>query len=245
MAAPWERDWSGFAAAPTATGTPTPAPVPNDAASAAPTTAAPANVMPWQRDWSAAPTTAAAPVSTVEDVAKTAPSSILRGIGNVVGAPGDVLDLANAGLNKLNDYIGPKLGYTPEEIERTKVKTGGAAGGGASNSADVTKALDKIGMIHEPQTPIAKGVEAVGEMAPTALLAPGSAAGNFARYAVAPGAAGELAGEATKGTALEPWARAVTALAVPALGPRAITMFPAEAEHAANVALLRKEGVTG
>jgi hypothetical protein len=181
-------------------------------------------------------------MSTVEDVAKTAPSSILRGIGNVVGAPGDVLDLANAGLNKLNDYIGPKLGYTPEEIERTKVKTGGAAGGGASNSADVTKALDKIGMIHEPQTPIAKGVEAVGEMVPTALLAPGSAAANLARYAVAPGIASEAAGQATKGTALEPWARAVTALAVPALGVRAPM---AEVEHAANVALLRREGVTG
>jgi hypothetical protein len=58
MAAPWEKDWSGFAAAPVNT----------DTASAAPTTA---DVKPWERDWAGAGG-AAAPIGTVDDVAKSA-----------------------------------------------------------------------------------------------------------------------------------------------------------------------------
>jgi hypothetical protein len=88
MAAPWERDWSGFAAAPSVTGTPTP--VPNDAA--------PANVMPWQRDWSAA--SQPAPEGTGMDVARSALSGAATGLAGLPGAAGDVQKLAaNSGAS--------------------------------------------------------------------------------------------------------------------------------------------------
>lgn len=53
----------------------------------------------------------------------------------------------------------------------------------------------------------------VGEFLPGALLLGGANPGNVLRYGVLPGMASEAAGQATEGTAYEPWARAGAALA--------------------------------
>src|ERR1700722_15635177 len=103
MAAPWEKDWSSFAAAPV---TQTPA----------------ANAKPWEKDWSGAAnaTAPAAPVSTGEDVLKSGGVGTVKGTAGLLGLPGDAASLLNRGLNALNDWLGPKLGYSPEEIAKTK-----------------------------------------------------------------------------------------------------------------------------
>jgi hypothetical protein len=89
----------------------------------------------------------AQPVSTALDAVQSAGSGILKGAAGLVGAPGDALDTLNSGLNRLNDWLGPKLGYSPEEIEKTKVKPGAV-----TNTGELVGALDKAGAIHTPET---------------------------------------------------------------------------------------------
>ena len=62
--------------------------------------------------------------------------------------------------------------------------------------------------LYAPQTPAGEYVKTVGEFIPGAVLAPGSMLANAFRYGVVPGVASETAGQLTKGTAAEPWARA-------------------------------------
>jgi hypothetical protein len=200
-------------------------------------------VKPWERDWSA--NGAAQPIGTTEDVFKSGGSGILKGAAGLVGAPGDALDTLNSGLNRLNDWLGPKLGYSPDEIERTKVKPGAD-----TTTGELVGALDKAGAIHTPETTPGKYAESVGEFAPGAMLGPtrsiADIAGNLARFAVAPGVASEGVSQipGVAGSQYEPWARTAAGLAAGALAPRVISPVRTDAAHAAQVATLEAEGVT-
>lgn len=66
--------------------------------------------------------------------------------------------------------------------------------------------------LHQPTTTVGEFARTVGEFVPGAVaLGPGQgitgAVGNAVRYGVVPGVLSEAAGQATEGTALEPWAR--------------------------------------
>ena len=104
--------------------------------------------------------TPAQPIGTTEDVFRSGGSGILKGAAGLVGAPGDALDTLNSGLNRLNDWLGPKIGYSPEEIEKTKVKPGAV-----TNTGELVGALDRAGAIHTPETTLGKYAESVGEFA--------------------------------------------------------------------------------
>jgi hypothetical protein len=184
------------------------------------------------------------------DVLKSAGSGVARGAAGAIGTPGDAASLLNRGLNAVNDFLGPKLGYTPEEIAKTK-----ASGSPIfPTSGDVRDAIEsKTGKFYEPQTTAAKYVGAVSEFLPGAVAGPVAGArelaANIFRLGIVPGLASEAAGQATEGTSLEPWARTAAALAAPGAAARAVTPFPfrgpaaSAAAHADAVATLRREGV--
>ncbi len=66
------------------------------------------------------------------------------------------------------------------------------------------------GPFYQPKTIVGDYAKTVGEFVPGALLMPeGSLATNALRYGVLPALSSETAGQFTKGTAAEPWARAV------------------------------------
>jgi hypothetical protein len=71
---------------------------------------------------------------------------------------------------------------------------------------------------YTPQTPAGKILGGVASFVPAAAMTGGLGAPNLLRQAVAPGVASEIAGEATKGTPIEPWARGAAALATGAVG---------------------------
>jgi hypothetical protein len=77
-------------------------------------------------------------------------------------------------------------------------------------------------------------------------MGPGGLARKFITQAVLPGAASEGAGQLTKGTALEPYARVAGGIAGAVAAPaavRAIMPAPISAERAATLNQLRAEGI--
>jgi hypothetical protein len=161
---------------------------------------------------------------TAADVAKGAGTGLVRGVEGLIGLPGDLSDLVGRGVQAAGDMLGlprPPAG-APKALARAIAPP---------TSSDVVNAETALtGGLHEPQTRAAKYAETIASLAPGALAGPGSTAGNLARFAVAPGAASEAAGELTGDN---PWARNIAAILTAALAPRLVTPIPAAPAHTA------------
>lgn len=164
------------------------------------------------------------PPSQLADLAKSFLAGVERaGIG-LAGLPGDVGDI----MRGLAGVEGPRMTGLIPTSEQVKGAVEGATG-----------------PIYEPQTTAGEYARTVGEFVPGAAF-PG---GPLARAAsvVVPGLASEAAGQATEGTAAEPYARIAGAVAggmAPSALSRAVTPFPISAERRAALQTLRAEGVT-
>jgi hypothetical protein len=190
-------------------------------------------------------------VSTGEDVARSAASGLANGAAGVAGSLGDARGL----FDRFGDWIGEKMGYTPEQIAKSH---------GVHAMSDkllpqlptteqVKKGTGLDAADYDPQTTAGRYAKSVGEFLPGAATGgAGSARAalvNAARFGVAPGVASEAAGEALKGSPYEPIARIAAGLAAPGVAGRAISPFPfrgpeASAEaYARAVQTLRDEGV--
>jgi hypothetical protein len=188
--------------------------------------------------------------STTEDVLRGAGSGLATGVAGLPGFLGDISSLGNVGLNKLNDLIGGALGYTPEQIEKTK-----------AHGSPIFPTTERVKQItgfdksdYEPQTTAGKYAKTISEFIPGA--ATGGAGtfkgilGNVAKFGVAPGAASELAGQSLEGTPYEGAGRVITGLATPLvthglMSPgRGFKGAPeTEAAYAEHVANVKKEGI--
>ena len=146
------------------------------------------------------------------DLVKSLAIGAVKGGIGLAGLPGDLaeygaqgLDYATrgvaSGINALGKYAGfdPGLDVTPREA---RAPTYG--------SADIRNALEQnvTGPLYEPKTTAGHYAQSVGEFLPGAALGGGGMVRNAVNFAVAPGLASEYAGQKTKGTALEPYARA-------------------------------------
>ncbi len=181
--------------------------------------------------------------STLADVAKSAGIGIVKGLNAVPGFGGDL----QTGVHWLAGKIADTLGVPPAEGE-------GSWKPALPTSADVQRAEEQVtGPFHQPTTTAEKYAETVGEFLPGAIALPGAAAEralNAMRYGAIPGVASEAAGQATEGTAAEPYARVAGAVLGSLAGPgiakipgRVITPLPIPPERAALVQTLEKEGV--
>lgn len=169
---------------------------------------------------------------SAKDAAQTALPSLARGAAALAGLPGDAASALNMGIDKATSALGASPPPLPDVLPTTK------------NISDVTG----VSGLHQPTTGTGKVVNAIGEMAPAALMGPGSVASNLARFAVAPGAVSEAAGQiADKATNLPDWAspaiRATTALGTAAFGHKLITPRPVPPQFTADVGALRDAGV--
>lgn len=144
------------------------------------------------------------PPSTAMDVGLGLATGVGRGVAGLVGLPG----LASRGVDWLVGQAGEALGVPPP-----------AAGSFQPPSllpqpAQVQSAIESVtGAFPKPQTRAGEYAQTIGEFVPGALMGPGGVVRNIAAFGVVPGIASEAAGGATKGTALEPWARGGAALA--------------------------------
>lgn len=144
------------------------------------------------------------PPSTAMDVGRGLASGVGKGVAGLVGLPG----LASRSMDWLVGRAGEAIGLPPP-----------AAGPAQPPNllpqpAQVQAAMESVtGEFPKPQTRAGEYAQTVGEFIPGALMGPGGIVRNITAFGVAPGIASEAAGGATKGTALEPWARGGAALA--------------------------------
>lgn len=177
-------------------------------------------------------------------------SGMAKGEAALPGLPGTVGSLLQAGSKK----AGEALGYTPPERSMADRFLSYLP-----TSAQTTEAAKPYvpALQQEATTPGQKIAETVGEFAVTpgpagkektatrALDEASNLAKQFTKEAVIPGAASELAGQATEGTALEPFARIAGAMvpgaATSAAGRVGRAINPAGMER--NIAAAREAGV--
>jgi hypothetical protein len=169
------------------------------------------------------------------DAAKTIPSGLARGAAAVAGLPGALKDAVNIA----SDYIMP----LPQEGKDTLAANKWML----PDPQQVTGAVEGVtGPLYQPKTQTGKYVNSVAEMAPGVLLGPGSLLFKVAS-AMGAGIGSEAAGQATAGTAAEPYARiggAVIGGVLPNVAARAITPLPISAARQDAINTLESNGVT-
>jgi hypothetical protein len=191
-------------------------------------------------------------IGYAEDAAKSIGSGLATATAGTLGAAGD----ARTALSAATDWAGGKLGVSPDKVQQFKdlasraaSMTGpGAMLANAPTSNDIlATAKDPIVDPHyKPQFTANSYLKTGAEFLPGMLLGEGGLASRFVNNVALPAITSETAGQLTKGTAAEPWARiggAMLSPAVAAAGRRAITPLPASAERQALAETLRNEGI--
>lgn len=144
----------------------------------------------------------------IEDVVKSAGAGLARGAAGILDLPSTFADLGIRGAELVTGKQAPSW-LTSQNI----VPTGGVSRGqGASNLAS---SLTGGATEYKGETLQGQVAGTVGEFLPGAIAGPGNMARNALMYGVIPGVASEAAGQATEGTAIEPWARALAAIGAP------------------------------
>lgn len=146
----------------------------------------------------------------------------MRGGAQLFGLPGTIGDLMSAGLQRAG-LLTPNAPASPFSGGSLQESLAGATGG-----------------VSEYRAPGTAGEYAatIGEFLPGAMGGPGA----MLRYGVLPGAASEAAGQATEGTALEPYARAAAAIGTSLLASRP-GAFVGDDETTRMANVLRESGV--
>jgi hypothetical protein len=170
------------------------------------------------------------PWYTPGDITKSAGIGLVQGGIGLASLPGNLQWLARNGVDKI-------AGTNYAETAPTLMPTYGDLKG---------KAEALTGEFYKPQSTAGEYARTAGEFAPGLI---GGAAGLPARaLAAGTGAvASETAGQATEGTAAEPWARMIAGILgsfAPSVGARMVTPAPVtDPRIARNVDILKGEGV--
>lgn len=178
--------------------------------------------------------------SVAADVAKSGGIGVVKGGLGLAGLPGDLGALIGKGAEKLG---------IPEDV-RSAVSTGAKAvpiigSLTGPTSRDLRGGLEKVtGPLYEPKTTAGEYAQTGGEFLPGVIGGGASIPVKLATRVAAPALASETAGQATKGTAAEPYARIAAALVAGPAAARAITPMPMAPGRQAMVDTLLAEGVT-
>lgn len=181
------------------------------------------------------------PVSTAGDVAKSAGVGLGKGLIGIGGMIGDLSDLGAKGIETATNYVSDKLG-----VERYKRPETPSVLNNIPTSASITKSVEGVtGKFYEPKTTAGEYTRTVGEFIPAAAAGPGRMLTKLLS-GVMGGLGSEAAGQATEGTAAEPYARVAGALAggvAPMAAGRAVTPLPASPARQRLLDILADEGV--
>jgi hypothetical protein len=154
--------------------------------------------------------------SVAGDVLKSAGVGVVKGGINLAGLLGDVREATYSGAGAAQEWLARRFGLSDEEAVAAGQELVSALRGTPNRFPTTAEARSGVesatGPLYEPQTRPGRYAQTVGEFAPAAVMGPGGVARNLATLAVVPGVASEAAGEATKGTPAEPWARTGAAL---------------------------------
>ena len=188
--------------------------------------------------------------SMLADAGKSVASGLGRATIGAIGGLGDLRELASQGV----DALGSKLG-----VDLSPIKSAASAVSNviptlgmmkaAPTSQDVRSTVKEplVSPDYEPQSLTGSYLKTAAEFTPGMLAGGrGGMGARFLRNVAMPAIGSETAGQLTKGTAAEPYARVAGALVPPGIegaARRAITPLPASAERQALAQTLRNEGV--
>lgn len=146
-------------------------------------------------------------------------AGLARGLAGIPDMPGALLDLYMRGVSSGVEKLGTATGaMTPETAANIKQgmreTTSMLPTGSGKNVRGLLSTLSGGATDYQAQTTPGKYAQTVGEFLPGAAIG-GASPANLLKYGVIPGLASEAAGQATQGTAYEPYARAGAALAAP------------------------------
>ena len=182
--------------------------------------------------------------SIADDVAKSAGIGVVKGGIGLVGAGGDISQLLSAGV----DYAAQHFGIPADKVQQFKDVVYQGAGAfpltaaiaNAPTSGDIQKGIEHYtGDFYTPKTTAGEYAQTAGEFLPAAFGGEGGLVARAARTLV-PAATSETAGQHYKGTAIEPVARFLGALA--GGGATALASRPGTAARAIQQQL--PEGIT-
>lgn len=170
---------------------------------------------------------------TAADVGKSTGIGLAQGVIGMASLPGNIEMLGRMGIDKGAELFGYENPNT-------------SAGQVLPHYGDYKDAWEQItGKFYEPMTVPGEYARTAGEFAPMAASGPGGWAARTARVAV-PATISETAGQMTKDTKYEPWARMAGAMSG-SIVPRAVgrTVSPAQpdANRAHHIAVLEREGI--
>lgn len=169
---------------------------------------------------------------TAVDVAKSGGIGIAQGGLGFATLPGNLEMLGRMGIDKAAGVFG----FQPNTVAGQKLPHYGDAKRFAEGYT---------GKFYEPQTTIGKYARSVGEFAPL-LASRGMSGPGKILSVLGGGVASEAAGQATEGTALEPWARMAGGIAGsmgPTMATRAVSPSPVDSQRLNSLAVLDREGV--
>jgi len=157
------------------------------------------------------------------DVAKSAGIGVVKGAIGIPGIYGNLQQLGNSGRQFLEDKFGEPGGKVFKWLREQSAPYQHLSNRGdvmfmppMPTSGDIQGKIEQTtGKFYEPKTTPGQYAQTVGEMVPAALAGSGGIAERLLMNAVVPGVASEAAGQATKGTAYEPFARIGAAVAAP------------------------------
>lgn len=193
------------------------------------------NLAPSPKPQPETPAASADDVSTPVDVAKSLGAGVVRGGMGLASLPGLAEYFGRKGINALGGNVAPETALPMY--------------------GDIEKRVEgAVGPLYKPQTTAGEYANTIGEFAP-GLLFPAAAAatragqiaGRVVGNVVAPAVVSETAGQITKGSSAEPFARIAGGLAGGYAASRALSPVGGgrgpSPEHNRHVQYLRSEGV--
>lgn len=162
----------------------------------------------------------------VEDVAKSIPTGLAKGVAGMVGLPELGRQGAKAGADFLFSHALKLFGVPEDRIAEIRAKVDEASKPPIAlpSSRDVVSGIESVaGPLHKAATKPGKYAETISEFIP-------AAGRKLITMAALPGAASEAAGQATEGSPLEPYVRVGAAIATGGAG--AMLTRPRTAEQA-------------
>jgi hypothetical protein len=195
---------------------------------------------PWQDYARPAAPPAEPGVGYAEDIGKGIVGGLGRGATGLVGLPGTVGELARAGLGKLG---------VPESALETGASVARYIPGigllTLPSGREIQKGVEKYtGKFYEPQTVPGQYASTIAEFAPGMVIPGGGSLAARAVNTLAGGITSETAGQLTKDTPYEPYARAVGGVVGGVGGAKLVTPFaPVEGAYGRAVAALERENI--
>jgi hypothetical protein len=167
--------------------------------------AAAAAPLPWESDPTEAPQQA--PV-TAAGLAKAGGIGLVKGALGLAGSLGDARERLKSVIHGASKSLGYEI---PEDTIDTALRIWAPILNGPTSQTVRAKTESVTGPLYEPQNTAEDYAQTVGEFAPNAAFGPGGIVRKAAQV-VLPALASETAGQLTKGTDLEPYARGAAAI---------------------------------